>query len=64
MRHFVPPCCFYCGDTENLLEDVDGYIENLLQHFSVVRPICITCRKQGKEAKTWGKKFFSKKQRT
>jgi len=27
MRHFVPPC-FYCGDTENLIEDVDEYIQN------------------------------------
>ena len=62
MRHFVPPCCFYCGDTENLIEDVDEYIQNLLEHFSVVRPICINCsRRQGKEAKTSGKRFFSKK---
>jgi len=60
MRHFVPPCCFYCGDTENLIEDVDEYIQNLREHFSVVRPICINCKRQGKEAKTWGKRFFSK----
>jgi len=49
MCHFVPPCCFYCGDTENLIEDVDEYIRNLLEHFSIVRPICINCRRQGKE---------------
>ena len=36
MRYFVPRCCFYCGDTENLIEDVE-YIQNLLEHFSVVR---------------------------
>jgi hypothetical protein len=41
MRHFVPHCCFYCGDTEHLIEDVDEYIQNLLEHFSVVRHICI-----------------------
>lgn len=65
MRHFVPPCCFYCGDTEILIEDVDKYIQNLLEHLSVVRPICINCRRQGKETKTLGKRLFSKKnQRT
>ena len=31
MRHFVP----------HLIEDVDEYIQNLLEHFSVVRHICI-----------------------
>lgn len=61
MRHFVPHCCFYCGDTENLIEDVDEYIQNLLEHFSVIRHICINYRRQGKEAKTWGKRFFKKK---
>jgi hypothetical protein len=49
---------FYCGDTENLIEDADEYIQNLLEHFSVVRPICINCRRQGKETKTWGKRLF------
>ena len=61
MCHFVPHCCFYCGDTENLIEDVDEHIQNLLEHFSVVRHICINNRRHGKEAKTWGKRFFSKK---
>lgn len=54
---------FYCGDTENLIEDADEYIQNLLEHFSVVRPICINCRRQGKETKTWGKRLFLKKTR-
>ena len=64
MCHFLPPCCFYCCDTEYLIEDVDEYIQNLLENFSVVRPICINCRRQRKEAKTLGKRFFSKKQKT
>ncbi|CAC5366418.1 unnamed protein product [Mytilus coruscus] len=61
MRHFVPPCCIYCGKTEDLLDDEDDYIQNLYTMFSVVRPLCKTCRTSGKEAKTWGEKFFAKR---
>ncbi|XP_033730726.1 uncharacterized protein LOC117320173 [Pecten maximus] len=63
MRAFVPSCCLYCGtqDENELLGDSDPYIENLMEQFSSVRPICKTCREKGLEAKTWGRQFVKKR---
>lgn len=61
-RVFLPGCCIYCGDFDNLLEDYDDYIMGLYERYSTVRPICNTCRNvKGLEAKVWGQKFFTKK---
>lgn len=62
-RVFLPPCCIHCGVTEDLLGDYDDYIQAMHEKFSTVRPICVACRSKGLEAKTWGQKFFSKKQK-
>ena len=57
------PVCFHCGTEDNIMNEYDPYIEDLLEKFSKVRPICKICHEQGKEAKTWGQKFFTKKQK-
>ncbi|WAR05775.1 hypothetical protein MAR_021144, partial [Mya arenaria] len=53
-RHYLPPVCVYCGNTGELLDDNDLYIADLYGKYSVVRPLCSTCRGSGKDAKTWG----------
>ncbi|XP_052780079.1 uncharacterized protein LOC128217176 [Mya arenaria] len=63
-RHYLPPVCVYCGNTGELLDDNDLYIADLYGKYSVVRPLCSTCRGSGKDAKTWGIKKFVKKQKT
>lgn len=49
-----PDCCFHCGTLRNLLKNDDPYIAELRQCFHTVRPICCSCRAQGKEAQTRG----------
>ncbi|KAK3106649.1 hypothetical protein FSP39_024523 [Pinctada imbricata] len=61
LKHFLPPCCIYCGDREHLLDDSDEYIEQLYEDYSVIRPLCASCRDKGLDAKTWVKKFFKKR---
>ncbi|XP_060064184.1 uncharacterized protein LOC132544583 [Ylistrum balloti] len=51
LRAIAPPCCVYCGAQEGFL---DEYIERLLAEFPVVRPLCLSCRYKGLDAKTWG----------
>ena len=60
LRHFLPPVCIFCGKEDGLLNDDVPYMEELYANFSTVRPLCEHCRGQGKEAKTWGRKFFKK----
>lgn len=57
LRGIRVTCCIFCGNQDDLLVDTDPYIEKLYESFSVVRPICSTCRENGQEAKTWGMKF-------
>lgn len=63
LKHYLPPICIHCGSAEDLLDDTDPYIAGLYEQFSVVRPICCNCKNLGKETKTLGKKFVSKKSR-
>lgn len=60
MRHFAPPCCIYCGKTEDLLDDQDDYIQNLYTMFSVVRPLCKPVELKEKKLKHGGKSFLQK----
>lgn len=55
-----PPVCSHCGTAEELLDDFSEYMEDMFAKYSVVRPICERCRAAGKEASTWGRKFFKK----
>ena len=60
---YLPPVCVHCGSADDLLDDYHEYIVKMHEKFSTVRPLCSPCHIQGKEAATWGKKFF-KKQKT
>ncbi|XP_052268364.1 uncharacterized protein LOC127869745 [Dreissena polymorpha] len=62
-RHYLPPVCIHCGTPDSLLDDNDAYVADLYTKYSIVRPICVSCRHSGKEAKTWGAKKFVKKQK-
>ncbi|XP_052250554.1 uncharacterized protein LOC127857879 isoform X2 [Dreissena polymorpha] len=62
-RHYLPPVCIHCGSPDCLLDDNDAYVADLYIKYSIVRPICVSCRHSGKEAKTWGAKKFVKKQK-
>ncbi|XP_052212795.1 uncharacterized protein LOC127847150 [Dreissena polymorpha] len=62
-RHYLPPVCIHCGSPDCLLDDNDAYVADLYTKYSIVRPICVSCRHSGKEAKTWGAKKFVKKQK-
>ncbi|KAH3833147.1 hypothetical protein DPMN_106448 [Dreissena polymorpha] len=53
----------HCGTPDSLLDDTDAYVADLYTKYSIVRPICVSCRHSGKEAKTWGAKKFVKKQK-
>lgn len=61
LKHYLPLVCIQCGSADDLLDDNHPYIAGLYEQYSVVRPICETCRSNGKDTKTWGKKFVSKK---
>ena len=61
LRHYLPPVCIHCGTIENLLDDTNPYICALYEQFSIVRPICETCKSNGKDARTWGKNFLNKR---
>ncbi|KAH3730844.1 hypothetical protein DPMN_056842 [Dreissena polymorpha] len=62
-RHYLPAVCIHCGTPDSLLDDSNAYVANLYSKYSIVRPICVSCRHSGKEAKTRGgraKKFVIK----
>jgi hypothetical protein len=60
---FLPPVCVHCGLQDNLLDDYDPYMMEMRENFSMVRPLCKACHNAGKDAKTWGKKFFKKQKK-
>ncbi|KAH3833719.1 hypothetical protein DPMN_107032 [Dreissena polymorpha] len=62
-RHYLPPVCIHSGTRDSLLDDNDAYVANLYSKYSIVRPMCVSCRHFGKEAKTLGAKKFVKKQK-
>lgn len=61
LKHYLPPVCVHCGSVDSLLDDTDPYISGLFEQYSIVRPICQICKNNGKDARTWGKKFLPKR---
>lgn len=45
-----PDCCFYCGQAQALIDGESEYMKTLKEQYAVVRPLCSSCRQNGKSA--------------
>ena len=53
--------CFHCGHMGNMAVGED--IQDLQRRYSVVRPICLSCKAQGKEVMVRCEKNVSEKRK-